>query len=321
MTLEEFLAEWDSPSGTIQVQTSGSTGEPKLLTVEKTKMMASAKMTCDFLHISAGASALLCMSLQHIGAKMMVVRSLVGKLRLIATEPCGHPLANLTETPDFAAMVPLQVYNSLQNAEEKERLRNIKNLIIGGGGIQPHLQAALKDFPYAVWSTYGMTETLSHIALRRLNGPQASLWYTPFEGIKLRLDGEQCLCINAPMLCNGELKTNDVAEINSKGQFRIIGRKDNTINSGGIKIQAEEVEKALQIPSAPDIAIGKLPDEKFGQIVVLLATQKGKERINKLIDQIPKYWRPKRIILTDEIPTTCNGKIDRKGVQDIIQKA
>lgn len=193
--LLSFLSEWFDPADTLPVHTSGSTGKPKELYVEKERMMESACLTCSFLGLQKEDSALLCMPLQYIAGKMVVIRALVAGLDLLPVTPSGHPLKDLTKAPVFAAMIPMQVYNSLQVPEEKAILQQIRHLIIGGGPIDSQLNAALKDFPHAVWSTYGMTETLSHIALRRLNGPEASDWYTPFESIQIRLSKENTLVI------------------------------------------------------------------------------------------------------------------------------
>ena len=233
MTLEEFLDEWNNDSERVLVHTSGSTGTPKPLWVEKRRMEASARITCDFLGLKEGDTALLCMPLDYIAGKMMVVRSLVRKLKLMVVEPTGHPLSNTTphQLPrgfTFAAMVPIQVYNSLQVPEERERLRQIRHLIIGGGAIDDALARELKDFPNYVWSTYGMTETLSHIALRRLNGAEASEWYTPFDNVRISQNEDGCLVLDAPEVCAERLVTNDIVEIN-QGRFRVVGRKDNVI--------------------------------------------------------------------------------------------
>lgn len=174
MTFDQFISDWQSPSPTLLVHTSGSTGKPKPMLVEKSRMEASARITCRFLGLQPGDTALLCMPLDYIAGKMVCVRSLVWNLRLIRVEPCGHPLQHLDEVPTFAAMVPMQVYNSLQADNELRMLKQIKHLIIGGGAISHELEATLRTFPNAVWSTYGMTETLSHIALRRLSGANAS---------------------------------------------------------------------------------------------------------------------------------------------------
>ena len=222
--LEAILQEWQNDEPTVWVHTSGSTGTPKPMQVEKKRMEASARLTCSFLGLKEGDSALLCMPLQYIAGKMVVVRSLVAGLRLIPVAPNGHPLKDLKEAPIFAAMIPMQVYNTLQVPEEKAILMGIKHLIIGGGAIDDALANELKDFPNQVWSTYGMTETLSHIALRRLNGTDASDCYTPFDNVRIRLSKEGTLIIHAPNVCAEELITNDIAEIYEEGKFRILGR-------------------------------------------------------------------------------------------------
>ena len=239
MELQEFLNEWNNNSQFISVETSGSTGTPKTLLVEKEKMIASARMTCQFLRLKPHDKALLCMSLKHIGAKMMVVRSLIANLDLLVTPPSKNPLADITEPLNFVAMVPLQVYNSMQNPTEYERLKRIEKLIIGGGQIDEKMEAELKNFPNEVWSTYGMTETLSHIAMRRINGTAASQWYQPLPGINISTQTDGCLIIDAPHLSKESIVTNDIVEINANNEFKILGRKDNVINSGGIKIQIE----------------------------------------------------------------------------------
>ena len=311
--LEAFLCEWHNDELTLWVHTSGSTGTPKPLLVEKERMRASARLTCSFLGLKEGDTALLCMPLQYIAGKMVVVRSLVAGLKLIPVAPCGHPLKDLKEAPTFAAMIPMQVYNSLQSPEETRILKNIKHLIIGGGAIDASLGKALKDFPNAVWSTYGMTETLSHIALRRLNGTDASDWYTPFENVRIRLSEEGTLIIHAPNVCAEELTTNDIAEINEEGRFRILGRKDNTINSGGVKIQIEQVETLLREHLSADFQITAAPDAKFGEVVVLLYNKEEYvEHIRCACERVlPAYWMPKRYLAVDVLPLTGTGKPDR----------
>ena len=338
MTLEEFLDEWNNDSERVLVHTSGSTGAPKPLWVEKRRMEASARITCDFLGLKEGDTALLCMPLDYIAGKMMVVRSLVRKLKLMVVEPTGHPLTplQLPRGVAFAAMVPMQVYNSLQVPEERERLRQIRHLIIGGGAIDDALARELKDFPNYVWSTYGMTETLSHIALRRLNGAEASEWYTPFDNVSISQNEDGCLVIDAPEVCAERLVTNDIVEI-CQGRFRVVGRKDNVICSGGIKIQAEEVERALKPHLHVPFMITKRKDEKYGEIVVMMVECRGerreergewreergermedslKTRLQRLCrEHLPKYWQPRDFVFVERIPMTETGKIARKECQ------
>ena len=311
--LKAFLQEWQNDEPTVWVHTSGSTGTPKPLQVEKERMRASARLTCSFLGLKEGDSALLCMPLQYIAGKMVVVRSFVAGLRLLPVAPCGHPLKDLTEIPTFAAMIPMQVYNTLQVPEERAKLMEIKHLIIGGGAIDDALGRELKAFPNHVWSTYGMTETLSHIALRRLNGAEASDWYTPFENVRIRLSEENTLIIHAPSVCAEELTTNDIAEINDEGKFRILGRKDNTSNSGGVKIQIEQVEAALKEHLDIPFQITARKDAKFGEIVVLLYNKVKEEADIRRIceEKLPAYWVPKIYLPVEELPLTGTGKPDR----------
>ena len=316
MSLEEFLSEWNNDSLFVHVQTSGSTGAPKPMLAEKRRMLASARITNDFLGLREGDVALLCMSLDYIAGKMMVVRSIERGLKLITVEPSGHPL-NHSQLAiddcqiDFAAMVPLQVYNTLQVPEERKRLLQIRHLIIGGGAIDEALGAELKNFPNAVWSTYGMTETLSHIALRRLSGPEASDWYIPFPSVKVSLSEDGCLVIDAPEVCPERLVTNDIAEISPQG-FRILGRKDNVICSGGIKIQIEEVESRLRPFFRVPYLISKRPDPKFGEVSVLL-TEGSIDEARQICERIlPKYYIPRHYLHVDRIPLTETGKPARQ---------
>ena len=312
MSLEEFLEEWNNPSEFVEVKTSGSTGEPKRMMVEKRRMLNSARITCDFLGLKKGDTALLCMSTDYIAGKMMVVRSIERGLKLISVEPSGHPLAEKTNMEFvFSAMVPMQVYNSLQVPEERERLMHIKHLIIGGGAIDEAMERELREFPNAVWSTYGMTETLSHIALRRISGPDASDWYTPFPSVEISQNDDGCLVINAPEVCAETLVTNDIVEIVNK-RFRILGRKDNVICSGGIKLQIEEIERELKPYVRVPYIISKRKDEKFGEVVVLLTEGSTDEAKTICEKHLPKYHQPKAYIHVDQIPLTETGKPARK---------
>ena len=310
MTLDEFVSDWQSDSPTLLVHTSGSTGKPKPMLVEKRRMEASARITCGFLGLRAGDTALLCMPLDFIAGKMVVVRSLVWGLQLVAVEPSGHPLKGLTESPTFAAMVPMQVYNSLKVEEERRLLRDIKHLIIGGGAINRDMAEALRGFPNAVWSTYGMTETLSHIALRRLSGAEASEWYEPFDGVGVTTSADGCLVIDAPAVCAQPLVTNDIAEIAPDGRhFRIRGRRDNVVCSGGLKLQIEEMEARLQPHLNVPYMISKRPDDKFGEAVVLLAVTDDMESVCEVCRKhMPRYEQPRYFLAVSELPMTPTGK-------------
>jgi O-succinylbenzoic acid--CoA ligase len=324
--MKRFIEEWNNDSPYVEVKTSGSTGEPKPMLVEKQRMLNSARITCDFLGLREGDTALLCMSLDYIAGKMMVVRSIERGLKLITVEPSGHPLAKnyplsaIRYQLSFAAMVPMQVYNSLQVPEEKERLMQIRHLIIGGGAIDEAMEKELRTFPNHVWSTYGMTETLSHIALRRLNGPEASDYYTPFPSVKVSLNADSCLVIDAPLVCSERLVTNDIAEL-SAGRFRILGRKDNVICSGGIKIQIEQVERQLHPHLQAPFLITKRPDAKFGEVVVLL-TEGAVDEARAVCERIlPKYHHPRAYLHVDHIPLTETGKPARQQAEQMARQS
>ena len=333
MTLEDFLSEWNNGSDRVLVHTSGSTGKPKPMMVEKKRMLNSARITCDFLGLKPGDSALLCMSLDYIAGKMVVVRSIERHLHLISVPPSGHPLKDVDEEITFAAMVPMQVYNTLQVPEERERLSRIRHLIIGGGAIDAALEQELQSLPgdIAIWSTYGMTETLSHIALRRINGDEASEWYQPFDSVHISQTEEGCLVIDAPQVCAETLVTNDIVEIEpyiynkvEKLRFRIKGRKDNVICSGGIKIQIEEVETLLKPHLEKPFMLAKKKDGKFGEIAVLLTEDEDIKRVEATVRRLLsdesekssdhkkyKYWIPKEFRYVEHLPLTETGKPKR----------
>ena len=333
MTLEDFLSEWNNDSDRVLVHTSGSTGKPKPMMVEKKRMLNSARITCDFLGLKPGDSALLCMSLDYIAGKMVVVRSIERHLHLISVSPSGHPLKDVDEDITFAAMVPMQVYNTLQVPEERERLTHIRHLIIGGGAIDAALEQELQSLPgdIAIWSTYGMTETLSHIALRRINGDEPSEWYQPFDSVHISQTEEGCLVIDAPQVCAETLVTNDIVEIEpyiynkvEKLRFRIKGRKDNVICSGGIKIQIEEVETLLKPHLEKPFMLAKKKDEKFGEIAVLLSEDEDIKKVEATVRRLLsdesekssdhkkyKYWIPKEFRYVEHLPLTETGKPKR----------
>ena len=333
MTLEDFLSEWNNGSDRVLVHTSGSTGKPKPMMVEKKRMLNSARITCDFLGLKPGDSALLCMSLDYIAGKMVVVRSIERHLHLISVSPSGHPLKDVNKEITFAAMVPMQVYNTLQVSEERERLSRIRHLIIGGGAIDAVLEQELQSLPgdIAIWSTYGMTETLSHIALRRINGDEPSEWYQPFDSVHISQTEEGCLVIDAPQVCAETLVTNDIVEIEpyiynkvEKLRFRIKGRKDNVICSGGIKIQIEEVETLLKPHLEKPFMLAKKKDGKFGEIAVLLSEDEDIKRVEATVRRLLsdesekssdhkkyKYWIPKEFRYVEHLPLTETGKPKR----------
>lgn len=318
----DFLIEWRNASPQVRLQTSGSTGTPKVFFADKERLRASARMTCDFLGLREGGTALLCLSCDYIAGKMMVVRAEERGLRLVEVAPSNRPLEALErEHPDIGvidlcAMVPSQVYCSINHP----LLPRIRHLIVGGGPVPSALETRLRALPTAVWSSYGMTETLSHIALRRVSGAEADEWYRPLPGVCLSLSEEGCLVIDAPVLSPERLVTNDLAELLPDGRFRILGRRDNVILSGGLKLHIEEEEERLR-PLLPDcegrpvFCISCRPHDKLGEEAVLLVERPWLEAASEALH----HPYIKSIIPADVIPVTPTGKIDRAAARRLAE--
>ncbi len=183
--------------------------------------------------------------------------------------------------------------------------------MLGGTGLSESLETQLKDFPHAVWATFGMTETLSHIALRKVNGADASEWFSPFQSVKLSLTKDEALKIEAPELCKEPVITKDRVELLPDGRFRFLGRLDNVINSGGIKIQTELVEAHLQKYLTQDFFISAAPDDALGEQVVLLLDRPC-ENLDEIFSALPNmYWKPRRVVIVPNLPRTDSGKPNR----------
>lgn len=319
--INDFTARWHGPATTMDVHTSGSTGRPKPMTAGKEQMRQSALATIGALGLRPGSTALLCMPLRYIAGQMVLVRAMVGRLRLMAAAPSSHPYASLRRAPHFAALTPMQVHETMLVKRERRLLRQTRCLIIGGGAVPPEMEQTLSRFPGAVYSTYGMTETLSHIALRRLNGPHASAAYRPLPGVEVSLSAEGTLCIYAPRVNPERLITNDVAELLPDGTFLIKGRRDNVVCSGGIKMQIEEIERKLAALPCPYI-VSYAPDERLGQALTLLYASDA-DRTDELREQcralLSPYEVPRHFIRLDRLPLTATGKPARAEALAIIK--
>lgn len=292
--------------------------------------MQSAMMTCSYLHLQQGDKALLCLPTDYIAGKMMVVRALVAGFDLYCVSPSGHPLRNLpVMTFAFAAMIPMQVFHSLQDARERENLKAIQHCIIGGASVDPVLEQDLLLMPNAFYVTYGMTETLSHIAMRRLNGAKAFGFYEPFPHVHVALSEEETLIIHAPLVAEMVIETNDIARILENGQFEILGRKDNIINSGGLKFQPEVLERKLHSLFSKAFAVTSVQDAVLGEKVVLLIEhpEPEKEHLDldelkeKMRDSLSAYEQPRAIYICSKLPHTLNGKLDRNALKQFVETA
>lgn len=315
-----FLEEWFSDSKTVKVQTSGSTGIPKIIEIEKEKMLNSAKMTCDFLSLKERDTALICLPIEYISGKMMVVRAITRKLKLIISNPSLKPLENLNENIDFCAMTPLQVENSL------DKIHFIKNLIIGGAAVSESLKKKISqtllpsNSPTQIYETYGMSETLSHIALKKTY-PTPDDYFSIFDSIEISTDERNCLKISAPQLNSEILQTNDLVEIREGKQFKFLGRIDNVINSGGAKIFPEQLEALVKKEIPNEVVFLGIKDESFGQKLILIVEGIKSELINQKLSTInyqQKFHKPKEIIFVEKIPRTPNGKVNRIELKRIL---
>lgn len=301
--LGQFILNWTNNSNKITLQTSGTTSKPTLVTLSKSSFIFSAKATGSFFNLKAEDSSLCCLPFSYIAAKMMFVRAWVLGLELDIIEPSSNPLEHVIKQYVFSAMVPLQVHNSFL------KLKQIKILLVGGAPVSEDLANRLKGQQSAVFETFGMTETVSHIAAKNLSvGEEA---FTVFPNISIGINENHCLMVQAPKLTSKVLLTNDVVSLASKDSFVWLGRYDNVINSGGLKIHPEQLERILQRQIKSRFFITSIPDKVLGQRVILIV--EGNPDDQKIdLNAIESKMRPKAIYYTPNFFETTSGKIKRK---------
>lgn len=304
----DFLKEWYSTSEVVITQTSGSTGTPKKIERKKSAMRQSALMTGRFLNLKTGDTALLCMPARYIAGKMMLVRAIVWRLKLMCIKPASRPLEGINQDIAFSSMVPMQVENSL------DRLHQVQKLIIGGAQVALPLAEKLKHIPTDIYESFAMTETVSHIALKKISGGGEN----PFRLLpdtKIRTDERGCLCVQPLFLDLGEeIITNDLVKILSDNEFEWLGRIDNVINSSGIKIFPEKVEKQLKPVIHQEFIISSEKDDLLGEKVILIVEGEKIDGLEEKIEHFPyqnKYEKPRRIFYTPHFERTPNGKLLR----------
>ena len=316
MDVYRFILDFISDSAYILQQTSGSTGTPKTIQLSKQAILKSAENTIEFFNLGENQKAVLCLPGKYIAGKMMIVRAFLAEMNLILIEPASLPdFSNLGKI-DFCAMVPMQAAKLL----EQNKWPDIKALILGGSETNPELAEKLQSVETEVFETYGMAETCSHIALKRINGKNPEEYFTTLPGIKISLDNRDCLEIEAAFL-NEKIITNDIVELVSENNFNWIGRFDTIINSGGIKIQPEILEKqTTDILQKPCVILGK-PDELLGQKVVLIIESEPEDPkiiFEKLAPFIDKKMLPKTILFMKSLPRNKSFKIDRAALNRVI---
>lgn len=334
IALYQFLAEWFAPKPTMRLQTSGSTGSPKRIEVCKVHMMRSAEMSCRYLALGAYDVALLCMDLRYIGAMMLVVRAMICGMRLVVRAPSSAPLTDSSlegEGLTFAALVPLQVYHALEQGSRL--LLGIDRIIIGGAAVPPSLRARLRSYTNAIYATYGMTETLSHIALAPLSRGAPELIYEPLPGVSISLSSRQTLIIDAPQIGVDSLEVNDLAELvelpsvsGSMRGFRLLGRADLVINTGGVKVVADALEGQLAEWIDVPLGISYRASERLGQEIVLLLEGDGgqegtlRRQCAEVFALLPSHHRPRTVVFVPALPRLGSGKLDRLALHALAEQ-
>lgn len=316
----EFVALWmDDGATNIPVFTSGSTGAPQSIVHSKDAMLQSAEMTAATLGLQQGADAFLCLPAGKISGMMMLVRSMANRMNLVCVKPSLHPLQEMTEHPeiDFAAFTPMQFSDIIQDENVWRRAEKIRKVILGGEDIRYGLMERIREMKNEVYATFGMTETISHIALKRLNGSRPDLYYKTLPGIRVSADENYRLMIHAPKLGLENLLTKDMVQIISDTEFEWLGRMDHVINRGGIKIYPEEIEKKLQpfIPH-PFFMAELSPGTTDARLALMIEAAElsnaALKQIEEAFSTLDKWSRPREILKCTAFRRTDNGKIKRR---------
>ncbi len=317
-----FIKHWIEGKENFVQQTSGSTGEPKSITITRQQMIASAKLTEEALKLSAADTALVCLDPAYIAGKMMLVRCFVTNMQIVAISPSSNPFLFLpTDIKiDFAAIVPLQL-NELIHSGNGSRLNDVGKIIIGGAAIPIDLRKKLSSFRAELYATYGMTETVSHIALQSLNGLFQSDYFVSLPGVKIGNDNRGCLILQVPFLSE-EIITNDLVEIRDAKHFKWLGRVDNIINSGAVKIIPEKIESEISkiladVGKACPVLVTSLPDNRLGdKLICLMEGDLDHSEIEivkeKVASVLSPYELPKAYFPAAMFVYTGSGKMDRR---------
>ena len=317
-----FISDWYKGIENHVQYTSGSTGAPKPIVITRTQMVASAKMTEKALDLKDGYRALICLSPAYIAGKMMLVRSFVTGMKIIAVAPSANPFLNMPNDQeiDFAALVPYQVYEILRSPQS-EYFHHIKTIIIGGASLDAETHAKIGSFSCRFYATYGMTETISHIALKSLNGEKAVEYYTTLPGVKIQVDDRGCLVITCNYIPD-KIITNDLAEITGINTFKWLGRWDNVIVTGGFKVIPEKLEESIKeifekLNINQNFFVSSLPDPKVGNKVILVVEGSLNaslfEKLKTMMrENMPGHEIPKEVVSSGPFVFTTNGKINRK---------
>ncbi len=321
----KFCHEWLNGKEQFLLYTSGSTGAPKPLYLSRKQLTASALSTAKALHLQKGDNALVCLNTKYIAGIMMLVRAMVVDMNIVLVPPNTSPLKEIpaTLTIDFAAFVPLQLQKTLENSTPFEHsiLNGMKAIIIGGAPITVELEEKIQIITAPLYATFGMTETVSHIALKRLNGREKQAYYQVLPSVSIATDNRGCLKVKAEVTDHQWIQTNDLVTLLSADTFCWLGRADNTINTGGIKLQPEKIESAIEALLLTNgikyYFIAALPHPVLGEAVTLFI-EKENDRdlllLEKISPYLTKFEIPKALIYVDFFPKSDTGKIDKKSL-------
>lgn len=322
-----FIRQWRGGDEFFEFNTSGSTGQPKTIRIERWKMELSAQRTIDALGLSENMTALLCMSPAFIGGAMMIVRALMARMNLTIVPAARQPFEQLTVPFDFTAMVPMQLSELLESGtkEQLQYLDNAQHLLLGGAGVSNKLLKKIESLKTTCWSTYGMTETVSHIALKQLNGSSPDKNFKVLNGVRIKTGDKGQLCIRDRITNDQWLETNDMVDIINEKEFVWLGRLDNVINTGGVKVMTDKVEMGVEIvmqeafPNSRYFIAGT-PSETYGTVVTLFLEHNSLlddiDLLEKIKKESPlsKYEFPKRLVILKSFPETDSGKIDKQRI-------
>jgi len=319
----DFIRQWLSGSPSFQLQTSGSTGVPKIITVRREQMASSAMATMSFLKPWHDVPVTVCIDTRYIGGKMQLIRALSYNLRLNIFSPSSRLADNLEELDNLGliSLVPLQLYQLLKDAPML--LNKATSILIGGGPLNEGSILELQKIRTPVYHTYGMTETLSHIALKLLNTEHRTPTFTVLPGINCKTDSRNCLVVNGAVTSNADVVTNDIVEFFDPGSFVWKGRFDDMVNSGGLKLFPEEIDAKIghemneAYPNCSFFTFG-IPDEELGQKLALFveATKPNDhddiDLLEKLKKKLPRHHSPRLVVFCTAFHRTDTGKIKKK---------
>jgi len=328
-----FAQSWLQGQASFTLPTSGSTGTPQTITLTRLQMQASAQRTANALALHTHKTALLAINPTYIGGKMMVVRAIESGLALTGIPPTSNPFLALQKSiqlQDFIALVPAQLH-AIANETPRllPRLNESKAIILGGGAVDEALSSIIQTLDVPVYNTYGMTETVSHIALKRLNGTGKTAYFQALEDITLAIDGRNCLKIKGDITQEAWLQTNDVVQLLDNQRFVWQGRADNTLNTGGIKVQIEVLESKIAVLLAnmhlpTHFAVAGVPDAKWQQKIVLFLELPALpapvlENLRATFKTtLLRHEVPKEIYFVTNFPRTETGKIRRTALIETI---